>query len=194
MMRLFAYLLCLALSSTALAQHGRGNVRRDPMTDKEVEQMREFRDQPDRRVKVLNQIIQKRIDLLAEWEKDVKSVPPSERGQLTHDLLEDITNLLDEFGDNVDTFLKEQADIRKPLHESVTVLTSLQSQLSSIKTNDAQKPWFPDFSFPLNDALDAVEHSLKDTNDAIQEDERILQAKKDAEKQRQKSGGRAVIR
>ena len=188
MMRRFGILLCLCcVCGSVFAQ--RGKVRRDPLTEKEVEQMREFRDMPDKRVKVLNEIIRKRAELLASWEKDVKAVAPAERGTRTHDLLEDIVNLLDEFGDNVDTFLKEQADVRKPLHESLVVFTSMQKQLSDIKTAEADKPWFRDFSFPLEDAIEAVDRGIKDTNDAIQEDERIVLAKKEQDKQRSRGSG-----
>lgn len=184
MKRFLIFVGLLSLAVPAWAQ--RGKVRRDPLTDQEVEQMREFRDMPEKRVKVLNEIIRKRADLLSAWEKDVKAVPPSERGKRTHDLLEDIVNLLDEFGDNVDTFLKEQADVRKPLRDSVAVFMALENQLHQIKSADADKPWFADFSFPLQDAIEAADRSIKDANDAIQEDERILQAKKEQEKQRNK--------
>src|SRR5947209_19297727 len=133
MMRRFAILVCLCcVCGTVFAQ--RGKVRRDPMTEKEVEQMREFRDMPDKRIKVLNGIIRKRAELLASWEKDVKAVAPAERGGRTHDLLEDIVNLLDEFGDNVDTFLKEQADVCKPLQQSIVVFTSMQKEPREMTT------------------------------------------------------------
>ncbi|GAC1644020.1 MAG: hypothetical protein NVS9B15_00840 [Acidobacteriaceae bacterium] len=154
--------------------------------------MREYRDDPERRVKLMNQIIQKRADLLGAWGRDVKAVAPAERGRRTHDLLEDLTNLLDEFGDNIDTFLKEQADMRKPLRESVTMLTTLQSQLNGIQKSDAEKPWFREYSFQLTDATEAVERTLKDTQDAILEDEHIVKEKKAKEKG--KSDGRVIIR
>src|SRR5579884_3744442 len=97
----------------------RGTVRRDPMTDKEVEEMREYRDDPPKRIHAMLKMIQARGLMLDQIRSDPKALPPEERGPRIHDLLEDITNLSDEFDDNVDTFLKEQADIRKPLAEAV---------------------------------------------------------------------------
>ncbi len=162
----------------------RGRVRRDPMTDKEADAMREYRDQPDKRIHLMVTILQKRGADLEKIEKDPKAVPPSERGAKTHDLLEDITNLVDEFDDNVDTFLKEGADIRKPLSDAVTAETALQSQLTALKTGDADKPWFQEFSFQLADASEAVDQSLKSTRDAITEDAAIVKEAKEKAKQK----------
>ena len=64
------------------------------------------------------------------------------------------------------------------------MLNSLQSQLNGIKTADANKPWFPDYSFPLTDALEATNKTIEETKQAIQEDEKIVQEKKEREKQR----------
>lgn len=182
----FALLLSVLLVST-IATAQRGQVRRDPLTDKEVDQMREYRDQPDKRVHLMIAILQKRMDELAKIEKDPKALPPAERGLKTHDLLEDITNLIDEFDDNIETFLKEEADVRKQLNEAVAVETALAAQLDAIKTADADKPWFVDFQFQLNDAIEAVNGSLKSTKDAIIEDEAILKAKKEKEKAAEKA-------
>lgn len=178
-------LLLLLLTTFAAAQVGQ--TRRDPMTDKEVDQMREYRDQADKRVHLMVTIIQKRMDELAKLEKTPIAVKPAERGGATHDLLEDITNLIDEFDDNIDTFLNEQDDIRKQLNEAVTMETALLAQLNAIKASDADKPWFSDFSFQLNDAIEAVTGSLQSNKDAIAQDEKIVKAKKEKEKKQEKA-------
>ncbi|MEO8726378.1 MAG: hypothetical protein ABI383_09660 [Acidobacteriaceae bacterium] len=178
-------LLLLLLTTFAAAQVGQ--TRRDPMTDKEVDQMREYRDQADKRVHLMVTIIQKRMDELAKLEKTPTAVKPAERGGATHDLLEDITNLIDEFDDNIDTFLNEQDDIRKQLNEAVTMETALLAHLNAIKTSDAGKPWFSDYSFQLNDAIEAVTGSLQSNKDAIAQDEKIVKAKKEKEKEQEKA-------
>lgn len=187
MMKYTALILLPLLLLTTFAAAQRGPVRRDPMTDKEVDQMREYRDQADKRVHLMVTIIQKRMDELAKMEKNPAALKPSERGATTHDLLEDISNLIDEFDDNVETFLNEQDDIRKQLNEAVTMETALLNQLNAIKTSDADKPWFSDFSFQLNDAIDAVNGSLQSNKDASVEDEKIVKAKKEKEKADEKA-------
>jgi hypothetical protein len=178
---LFALVLVAALVGVAEAQRGR--VRRDPLTDKEVEIMREYRDQPDKRVRAMTGFIRSRADRLDKLVKD-PTIKPSERGTAGHDLLEDITNLLDEFNDNVDTFLKEEADIRKPLNEALVMENSLLSQLQAMQKSEADKPWFADYKFELETAIDAAQQSLKDGKDAAAEDEKIVkEAKERAKKQ-----------
>jgi hypothetical protein len=180
---ILAVLSLALLIHTPFAQAQRGQVRRDPMTDKEIDEMRELRDQPDKRIKLMVSIIQKRADALNQLEKSPK-VKPSERGAQIHDLLEDITNLVDEFQENIDTFLKESADFRKPLNESVTMQTALQAQLHGMQTADADKPWFSEYQFQLTDAIEAVDQSLKSTKDAVVEDERVVKEQKEKAAQR----------
>ena len=185
-MKTLSLLLSLLLFTT-IATGQRTQVRRDPMTDKEVDEMREYRDQPDKRVHLMVTMIQKRMDELAKVEKDATAIKPSERGPKTHDLLEDITNLVDELDDNIETFLKEEADIRKPLHVVVSTETALAGQLNALKTSDAEKPWFRDFSFQLEDAIEAVNSGVKSAQEAIPDDESVLNAAKERQKAREKA-------
>ncbi|HEY0566059.1 MAG TPA: hypothetical protein VGC88_10775 [Terriglobales bacterium] len=174
-------LILLLLTGCAFAQ--RGQTRRDPLNEKEVDEMREVRDQPDKRIKLMVGFLQKRSQMLDDMLKKESAIKPSERGQQTHDLLEDITNLLDEFDDNVEMFLRETADIRKPLKEALPVEATLQKQMETLKASEANKPWFPDYSFQLTDATEAVSQTLKSTQDAIKDDEDLLKAAKEKQKQ-----------
>jgi hypothetical protein len=185
-MKTLSLLLSLLLFTTIVTAQ-RSQVRRDPMTDKEVDQMREYRDQPDKRVRLMVTMIQKRMDELTKIEKDSTGIKPSERGAKTHELLEDITNLVDELDDNIETFLKEEADIRKPLHAVVSTETTLATQLNSIKTSDADKPWFPEFSFQLDDTIEAVNSGVKSAKEAIPDDESVLKAAKERQSAREKA-------
>jgi len=174
----------LSLSPALVAQRGR--VARDPMTDKEIEEMREYRDQPEKRMRAMIRMIAARGIMLDQIRSDPKSVKPEERGPRIHDLLEDITNLTDEFDDNVDKFMKEQADIRKPLGEAIGMETQLQQKLRAVHDEFANKPELQDFQFQLQDAQESITQSLQSSREAIQEDEQIIKAAKEAAKKQQR--------
>jgi hypothetical protein len=66
------------------------------------------------------------------------------------------------------------------------VEAALQKQLDTLKTTEANKPWFADYSFQLTDATEAVSQTLKATQDAIKDDEEIIKAAKERQKQADK--------
>ncbi len=175
-------IIALLAVSLAASAWQRGRVRRDPMTDAEIEQMREYRDDPPKRLHAMSIMLQKRTETLRQIETDPKAVKPEERGTKLHDQLEDLTNLIDEFDDNVDLFAKGGDDIRKSLTEATAAETALQTQLQTMQTADKNKPQFEEYSFPLADALEAVTESLPATRDAIATNEEAIKTAKKAKK------------
>lgn len=175
-------LLVLLVASGCASAWQRGRVRRDPMTDAEIEQMRAYREDPPKRLHAMVAMIEKRGETLRQIETDPKAVKPEERGTKTHDLLEDISNLIDEFDDNVDLFDKGADDIRKPLNEAIAAETALQTQLRTMQTADKDKSQFEEYSFPLQDAVESLGQSIQSTREAIDTNAAAITAAKEQRK------------
>ncbi len=101
-----ALLLCLA-SSVALAQR-----HRDPLTQAEIQQIRDSSWEPKQRLPLYVQFARERLAKLEEMRSNPKT---QNRAQQTHDLLDDFQLLYDELNDNIDTYADRKDDIRKPL-------------------------------------------------------------------------------
>src|SRR6266567_1810191 len=87
--------------------------RRDPLNDKEIDEMREAADYPDKRLELMVNFSRARINAIDQLRADPKAV--KDRPMQVHDLLQDFTALLDEIGDNVDVYSSRHTDMRKGL-------------------------------------------------------------------------------
>src|SRR5947209_18178955 len=72
---------------------------RDPLTDKEVDQLRETAIEPEKRLKLMVEFTRARMLAIDQLRSDPKM--GKDRGKRMHDLLEDIATLIDEIDDNV---------------------------------------------------------------------------------------------
>jgi hypothetical protein len=103
-----AILICLLLAAPLRAQ----KEKREPLTDAQIEQIREAGIDPDERVKLYTQFLNEHADVIKGLTNRAKSDARSSRldGEL-----QDFTVLMDEFGANLDVFSDRHADIRKSL-------------------------------------------------------------------------------
>ncbi len=103
---IFLALLLCSWTRDSMAQ------RRDPLNEKEVDQMRESADWPDKRLELMVKFTRERMAAIEQLQsgKNVK-----DRAMQIHDLLEDFTALLDEVEDNVEMYGAHKADMRKGL-------------------------------------------------------------------------------
>src|SRR5690349_24279094 len=88
---------------------------RDPLTEKEVDQLRETAIEPEKRLKLMVEFTKARMAAIEQVRSDPKMA--KERGQKIHDLLEDIASLVDEVDDNIENYNERSADLRKPLKQ-----------------------------------------------------------------------------
>ena len=96
-MWLVCALLLGLVASPALAQ----TRDRDPLTDAEVDQMREAADFPNKRLELMIRFAKERIAMIGMLRSD----PPSAtRPKQIHDYLQDFISLLDETDDNIDMY------------------------------------------------------------------------------------------
>jgi hypothetical protein len=90
--------------------------RKDPLTDKQIEEVREAGDDPPARLKLYVGYLEERITEIHRLNAD--RIAQNKPVRL-HDLFEEFTRLSDELQDNMDAFDSQHADLRKMLKEIV---------------------------------------------------------------------------
>lgn len=154
-------LLLLLLGLVASAK------KRDPLTEAEVDQLREVAVDPHKRITLLIKFSEARLVAIDQLRADPKLA--NERGKQIHDLLEDFTSLLDELNDNLDQYEARSMDkdTTKEYHKGLKELIEAEERfdlhlraLQSAVENDpiTRKEW-PDFRFVLVDAKEALKSS-----------------------------------
>lgn len=167
---IFPSLLLLATAIPAVAQ------KRDPLTESESDQIAELSQEPDKRIKLLLKFIQARMASIEQIEGDPRMA--QDRGKQVHDLLEDFTSLIDELDDNVDEYSDKKADIRKALKDVIETNTSFQLKLRTLKEQKSNSKEFGAYNFALQNATEAVNSSLDNARQALDELEKALKEEK----------------
>jgi len=150
--------------------------RRDPLNPLEIDQLRDAMLDPDQRLKLYVQFSRDRITKLEQMRADPKT---TDRGQQTHDMLQDFLTLYDELNDNIDMYVGRKNDIRKPLKLVIEADTEFQSKLRAIKDAahaDAEEA--KQYEFMLTDALDNVDGSAEEHRKTLAEVEEYMKHKK----------------
>lgn len=161
--------LLFALAGHAAAQ------RRDPLNEKEIDEMRESADLPDKRLEVMVKFTRARMTAIDGLRANGKTA--KDRPMQIHDLLEDFTALLDEIGDNVDMYSSHKADMRKGLTLLVEADSEWQLQLRRLKEQSPPEE-LEQYSFVLTNATDAVKDMADDARQELQEQNQLAKDKK----------------
>jgi hypothetical protein len=149
---------------------------RDPLTETEADQLRELRQEPMKRLRLMVKFARARLETAQQLRANpnLPDAPKQIRAAL-----EDFTNIVDEMDSNVDMFKSD--DIRKPLKEIVEADTDFQLKLRTLKEATPEKQRI-EYSFALDTAIDSVNASA-DTARAMLEDQLAKRGKiKDADK------------
>lgn len=150
---------------------------RDPLTDAEVDQLRETAIEPEKRLKLMVEFTKARMTSLEQVRTDPKA---KDRGKRMHDLLEDISTLVDEIDDNVDDYNERSADLRKPLKQVVEMDSDFQTKLHELKNteNDPKNiDEASDYKFALDDAIESIDQSAT-ANRKLLDEQNVKFAKK----------------
>src|SRR5579864_343718 len=91
-----------SLALLALCSNSAARARRDPLNDKEIDELREVAQEPDKRFKLYITYTQER--LVAVEDLRSPSAAAADRSQKIHDALEDFDALVQEIGDNIDSY------------------------------------------------------------------------------------------
>ena len=164
--------------------------RRDPLTDAETDELREVAQEGDKRLKLYAKFVRARMVAIEQVRSDPKFA--EDRGKRLHDLLEDLGAIVDEMDQNVDTYDKQKADLRKPLKDVVEMDSDLQLKLRAIKESAADPKLAPEareYKFVLDDAMESVNASAESARETLQAENEEFAKKKEkeaADKQKQK--------
>lgn len=186
-MRLLRFILpavLLAASVTAASPRPAASVapdrpvaqKRDPLTENESDQIRELAQEPDKRIKLLLKFTLARLATIEQMEGDPRMA--AGRGKQVHDLLEDFTAMIDELDDNIDDYTDKKEDIRKALKDVIESNTSFQLKLRTLKEQKSSSKEFTDYNFVLQNAVEAVNSSLDNARQALQDLEVALKEEK----------------
>jgi hypothetical protein len=156
--------------------------KRDPLTEDESDQIRELAQEPDKRIRLMLKFIQARLATIDQVEGDARLA--AGRGKQVHDLLEDFTALIDELDDNIDDYVDKKSDIRKSLKDAVESDTAFQLKLRTLKDQKSPTKEFADYNFVLQNAADAVNASLDNARQALDELETALKQEKEEKKKK----------
>jgi hypothetical protein len=158
---------------------------REPLNEKEIDELRETAQEPEKRLKLMVQFARARLATIDEMRGDPRFA--AERGARIHDLLEDFTKLVDEIGDNIDDYVSRKADLRKPLKTVIEGDSEFQLKLRTLKEQGAGAgakagSETGDYTFVLQNAIEAVNSSLDDSRKLLAEQEVTFKEEKKKKK------------
>ncbi len=163
--------LLVAGASVAQAQR-----HREPLTQAEIDQIRDASWEPKQRLTLYVQFTRARLVKLEEMRNDPKT---KNRPQQTHDRLDDIQLLYDELNDNIDTYVDRKDDIRKPLKLVIEADTEFQAKLRALKdAADVPAAEAREYEFVLNNVLDTVDTSAEEHRKLLADQEDAAKHKK----------------
>jgi hypothetical protein len=147
---------------------------REPLNQKEIDDLREVAQEPDKRLKLMVEFARARLAAIDQLRGDPRLA--AERGTRVHDLLEDFTKLVDEMGDNIDDYAARKADLRKALKTVIEGDIEVQLKLRTLKEQGAGAgakagSETSDYTFALQNATEAVNLSLDDSRKLLAEQE-----------------------
>jgi hypothetical protein len=171
--RHIAVTLGIALLAIAPARAERHH---DPLTQLEIDQLRDAMLDPDTRLKLYVKFTRQRMTDLEQMRNDPKV---TDRAKQTHDMLEDFLAVYDELNDNVDMYVGRKDDIRKPLKLIIEADTEFQAKLRAIKDAPVSNPAdITVYEFVLANAIETLDASADDHRKTVQEVEEYVKRKK----------------
>jgi hypothetical protein len=147
---------------------------RDPMTEAEVDQMREAADYPDKRLTLMVRFAKERMAMIGLLRSDP---PGATRPKQIHDYLQDFITLLDETDDNIDMYASHHADMRKGLKLLIEANSEWQLQLRQLKEQSPAEE-LQQYSFVLSNAVDTVADNAKSARETLEEQNKLAAEKK----------------
>jgi predicted nucleic acid-binding Zn-ribbon protein len=153
-----------------------GQRRQDPLTQPEIDQLRDTAVEPELRMKLYVQFARARLVSLEQMRSDPKV---TDRPQQTHHMLEDFLAVYDELNDNLDNFERRRDDLRKALKAVIEGDTEFQAKLRALKDDvRASKQEAGEYQFVLSNAIETVDTNAEDHRKLLAEQEELWKHKK----------------
>lgn len=165
-----------------------GQRHHDPLTQPEIDQIRDASWEPRDRLKLYVDFARARLVALEQMRSDPKV---KNRAQQTHDKLDDFLLLYDELNDNIDTYVDRKDDIRKPLKLVIDADNEFQAKLRGLKdAADVSPEEFHAYEFVLTNVLDTVDTASEDHKKLLEDQEEAAKHKKLNRSGATKNGGK----
>jgi hypothetical protein len=172
MIRLAALIFLTAMALPSPAQQH----RRDPLTDLEIDQLRDAAQEPEARLKLYIAFARARLEKLQQIRSDPKI---TDKDQQILGALQDFTEIYDELDENVDTFADRGDDLRKAIKPVIEADTEFGSKLRAFKLSlESSRDEAEKYDFLLGTAMEAVDSAAKDHRDLLAEQDVKFKNKK----------------
>jgi hypothetical protein len=172
---------CLCTLKPAVAQE------REPLNDKEIDELREAAMEPVKRLKLYIMFSGERLLNIDNLQGNNKA---ENRGQQIHDLLQDFGTLIDEMDDNIDEYARRGQDMRKVLPDVIQSETEFQTKLRTLQQSSVNDPKAAQearaYNFALQDAMDSVRGSLEDAQKTLADQTQQFKELEEKQKQEKK--------
>jgi len=159
------------LASSAAAQ-----TRNDPLTQTEIDQLRDTAQEPDKRLELYVKFARERLEAVDKARADLKAADP---GQEIHDRLQDFLDIYDELDDNVETYSERKDDIRKVLGKIIAANTEFEAKLRALKDSASiSKDETQKYDFVLQSAIQAIDDNTPDYKQLLADQEEAAKHKR----------------
>ena len=148
---------------------------RDPLNNKEIDEMRDTADFPDKRLELMIKFARARMTEIDQLRANAKGA--KDRPRQIHDLLQDFTTLVDEIDDNIDMYASHKTDMRKGLKLLIEADSEWLLKLRALKEQSPPEE-LEQYSFLLANTVDAVNDSAKGARETLQEQVELAKDKK----------------
>jgi hypothetical protein len=168
--------LTLGLLFMTLIAFGVAQRREDPLTQAEIDQLRDTAVEPELRMKLYVQFARTRLVSLEQMRADPKT---TDRAHQTHNMLADFVAVYNELNDNLDNFVERRSDLRKALKWVVEGDTEFQAKLRALKDDARTTPQeAAAYQFVLSDAIESVDNGANDHRKLLSEEQEAWKHKK----------------
>ena len=150
--------------------------RDDPLTQEEIDQLRDSAVEPEPRMKLYVEFARARLVKLEQMRSDPKV---TDRPHQTHNMLEEFLTIYNELNDNLDNFEGRKADLRKAIKHVIEGDTEFQAKLRAIKSDPRNtKEEASQYEFVLSNAIETVDSAADDHRKLLTEQEEIWKHQK----------------
>jgi hypothetical protein len=164
------------LAMILLVPAGLGEVRHDPLNQKEIDDLREAHEDADKRLKLFIAYARARLASLEQARADPKT---TDRGDVTHQWLTDFLDIYDELDDNVEMYQDRKEDFRRTLKVVIDADTEFQSKLLALRdAAGVSHEEAKQYEFVLTSALETLDTAVESHRQILSQQEEEAKKKK----------------
>lgn len=158
----------LLAPGTAIAKH-------DPLSNEEIDQLREAALEPEKRLKLYADFARLRLTAIEQARTPKK--PAADNPRSLHDLMEDFQAVYDELDENISMYDDRQADLRKALKLVIVADAEFHARLDGLQHNltPAERT---DCDFVLSSIVESVATATAEHKKLLVEQEASAKNKK----------------